>query len=80
MRSRGTVVKVNPSMTEERITRRISHRNNSFENACVQGWEPLFEMTQKRTNPPITFFDLLEALAAAGVPQFSREVRLVLEG
>ncbi|MEV6214580.1 PIN domain-containing protein [Nocardia sp. NPDC051833] len=35
------VVKVNPRMTEERIARRVDGMNAAFEDACVEGWEPL---------------------------------------
>ncbi|MFD6389453.1 PIN domain-containing protein, partial [Nocardia sp. NPDC060259] len=35
------VVKVHPRITEERIARRVDGMNAAFEDACVEGWEPL---------------------------------------
>jgi predicted nucleic acid-binding protein len=35
------IVKVNPDVTEERAAARILDMNNAFEDALVDGWEPL---------------------------------------
>jgi predicted nucleic acid-binding protein len=45
------IVKVNPNVTEERAAARIQDMNHAFEDAMVEGWEPLEECIIGPTRP-----------------------------